>query len=155
MEPDGQMRNVTNFLQLNVSKTELCFLSCLLQGTTQGVCVCEEHCVSSCAGKLIRTNHRLMGTYVQLMPTIVQKRISEYESKMPQGALPEPGLNPGLPAPDVSPGVPTPEVSPGVPAPDVPPNTSEGKPTLPAVEVPLTSGHGDSTTSVDSLTQQR
>uniref|UniRef100_V9KTN7 Mitochondrial import inner membrane translocase subunit Tim9 B n=1 Tax=Callorhinchus milii TaxID=7868 RepID=V9KTN7_CALMI len=155
MEPDGQMRNLRDFLLVYNKMTEICFNKCISNLNYRSVTVQEEHCVSSCAGKLIRTNHRLMGTYVQLMPTIVQKRISEYESKMPQGALPEPGLNPGLPAPDVSPGVPTPEVTPGVPAPDVPPNTSEGKPTLPAVEVPLTSRHGDSTTSVDSLTQQR
>ena len=37
--------------------------------------------MDSCAGKLIRSNHRLMGTYVQLMPKMVQRRMEEMESK--------------------------------------------------------------------------
>lgn len=37
--------------------------------------------MDSCAGKLIRSNHRLMGTYVQLMPRMVQRRMEEMESK--------------------------------------------------------------------------
>ncbi|KAL0182548.1 hypothetical protein M9458_021923, partial [Cirrhinus mrigala] len=42
-----------------------------------------------CAGKLIRTNHRLMGTYVQLMPAMVQKRMQEMESKAAEVAKAE------------------------------------------------------------------
>lgn len=37
--------------------------------------------MDSCAGKLIRSNHRLMGTYVQLMPGMVQRRMEEMEKK--------------------------------------------------------------------------
>lgn len=37
--------------------------------------------MDNCAGKLIRSNHRLMGTYVQLMPRMVQRRMEEMESK--------------------------------------------------------------------------
>lgn len=37
--------------------------------------------MDSCAGKLIRSNHRLMSTYVQLMPKMVQRRMEEMESK--------------------------------------------------------------------------
>lgn len=37
--------------------------------------------MDNCAGKLIRSNHRLMGTYVQLMPRMVQRRLEEMESK--------------------------------------------------------------------------
>lgn len=37
--------------------------------------------MDSCAGKLIRSNHRLMGTYVNLMPAMVQRRMEELESK--------------------------------------------------------------------------
>lgn len=46
----------------------------------------EERCVDSCAGKLIRSNHRLMGTYVQLMPRMVQRRLDEMESKAAENA---------------------------------------------------------------------
>uniref|UniRef100_A0A8C6PKQ4 Translocase of inner mitochondrial membrane 10B n=1 Tax=Nothobranchius furzeri TaxID=105023 RepID=A0A8C6PKQ4_NOTFU len=52
----------------------------------------NERCVDSCAGKLIRSNHRLMGTYVQLMPKMVQRRMEEMESKIcKQPTLPGPG----------------------------------------------------------------
>lgn len=46
----------------------------------------QERCVDNCAGKLIRSNHRLMGTYVQLMPRMVQRRMEEMESKMAENA---------------------------------------------------------------------
>lgn len=42
--------------------------------------------MDSCAGKLIRSNHRLMGTYVQLMPRMVQRRMEEMESKAAESA---------------------------------------------------------------------
>lgn len=42
--------------------------------------------MDSCAGKLIRSNHRLMGTYVQLMPRMVQRRMEEMESKATEAA---------------------------------------------------------------------
>ena len=38
--------------------------------------------MDNCAGKLIRANNRLMGTYVQLMPKMVQKRMDEMQSKV-------------------------------------------------------------------------
>uniref|UniRef100_A0A3Q3VYR3 Mitochondrial import inner membrane translocase subunit Tim10 B n=1 Tax=Mola mola TaxID=94237 RepID=A0A3Q3VYR3_MOLML len=46
----------------------------------------RERCVDSCAGKLIRANHRVMGTYVQLMPRMVQRRMEEMESKAAESA---------------------------------------------------------------------
>lgn len=46
----------------------------------------QERCVDNCAGKLIRANHRLMGTYVQLMPRMVQRRMEEMESKAAENA---------------------------------------------------------------------
>lgn len=46
----------------------------------------EERCVDNCAGKLIRSNHRLMATYVQLMPRMVQRRMEELESKAAETA---------------------------------------------------------------------
>uniref|UniRef100_A0A8C6SXW5 Translocase of inner mitochondrial membrane 10 homolog B (yeast) n=1 Tax=Neogobius melanostomus TaxID=47308 RepID=A0A8C6SXW5_9GOBI len=46
----------------------------------------NERCVDSCAGKLIRSNHRLMATYVQLMPRMVQRRMEEMEIKAAENA---------------------------------------------------------------------
>lgn len=42
--------------------------------------------MDNCAGKLIRSNHRLMATYVQLMPRMVQRRMEEIESKAAENA---------------------------------------------------------------------
>lgn len=42
--------------------------------------------MDNCAGKLIRSNHRLMNTYVQLMPRMVQRRMEEMESKAAENA---------------------------------------------------------------------
>lgn len=42
--------------------------------------------MDNCAGKLIRSNHSMMGTYVQLMPRMVQRRMEEMESKAAENA---------------------------------------------------------------------
>lgn len=51
----------------------------------------QEACLDGCAGKLVHSNHRLMGAYVQLMPSIVQRRISDYEAPAAQAV---PGSSP-------------------------------------------------------------
>uniref|UniRef100_A0A8C9G1R4 Mitochondrial import inner membrane translocase subunit Tim10 B n=1 Tax=Pavo cristatus TaxID=9049 RepID=A0A8C9G1R4_PAVCR len=58
----------------------------------------SEQCLDGCAGKLIRANHRLMGAYVALMPSIVQRRSARLEDSAEHTA-------PGGPeaAPDSSP----------------------------------------------------
>lgn len=52
----------------------------------------QEACLDGCAGKLVRSNHRLMAAYVQLMPSLVQRRIADYEAAgrdpAPPAALP-------------------------------------------------------------------
>ncbi len=56
--------------------------------------------MDNCAGKLIRSNHRLMGTYVQLMPKMVQRRMEEMESKAAEAAT---AAQAGAPAAEASP----------------------------------------------------
>uniref|UniRef100_A0A803SVH9 Translocase of inner mitochondrial membrane 10B n=1 Tax=Anolis carolinensis TaxID=28377 RepID=A0A803SVH9_ANOCA len=34
-----------------------------------------ESCLEGCAGKLVRSNQRLMAAYVRLMPALVQRRL--------------------------------------------------------------------------------
>lgn len=58
------------------------------------VCPLQERCVDSCAAKLIRSNHRLMGTYVNLMPAMVQRRMEELESKNTDAAKAPDALGP-------------------------------------------------------------
>nr|XP_009680675.1 PREDICTED: mitochondrial import inner membrane translocase subunit Tim10 B [Struthio camelus australis] len=43
-------------------------------------------CLDSCAGKLVHSNHRLMSAYVALMPSIVQRRASDYEASAAQAS---------------------------------------------------------------------
>ncbi|XP_016383905.1 mitochondrial import inner membrane translocase subunit Tim10 B-like [Sinocyclocheilus rhinocerous] len=81
MDPAGQLRNLRDFLLVYNRMTEICFQRCTSNFNYRNLTMDEERCVDSCAGKLIRTNHHLMGTYVQLMPAMVQKRMQEMESK--------------------------------------------------------------------------
>ncbi|XP_044078593.1 mitochondrial import inner membrane translocase subunit Tim10 B [Siniperca chuatsi] len=86
MDPDQQLRNLRDFLLVYNRMTEICFQRCSSNFNYRNLTMDEERCVDSCAGKLIRTNHRLMGTYVQLMPRMVQRRMEEMESKAAENA---------------------------------------------------------------------
>ncbi|XP_042355479.1 mitochondrial import inner membrane translocase subunit Tim10 B [Plectropomus leopardus] len=86
MDPDQQLRNLRDFLMVYNRMTEICFQRCTSNFNYRNLTMDEEHCVDSCAGKLIRTNHRLMGTYVQLMPRMMQRRMEEMESKAAENA---------------------------------------------------------------------
>ncbi|XP_048454244.1 mitochondrial import inner membrane translocase subunit Tim10 B [Rhincodon typus] len=79
MEPE--IRNLRDFLLVYNKMTETCFNKCVTNLNYRSITLTEENCINNCAGKLIHTNHRLMSSYVQLMPTIVQRRISDYEAK--------------------------------------------------------------------------
>ncbi|XP_051972557.1 mitochondrial import inner membrane translocase subunit Tim10 B-like [Xyrauchen texanus] len=87
MDPDGQLRNLRDFLLVYNRMTEMCFQRCTSNYNYRNLTMDEEYCVDNCAGKLIRTNHRLMGMYVQLMPAMVQKRMQEMESKAAEVAI--------------------------------------------------------------------
>ncbi|KAK9536591.1 hypothetical protein VZT92_006360 [Zoarces viviparus] len=86
MDTDQQLRNLRDFLLVYNRMTETCFQRCSSNFNYRNLTMDEEKCVDSCAGKLIRTNHRLMGTYVQLMPRMVQRRMEEMESKAAESA---------------------------------------------------------------------
>ncbi|TNN79012.1 Mitochondrial import inner membrane translocase subunit Tim10 B [Liparis tanakae] len=81
MDPDGQLRNLRDFLLVYNRMTEICFDRCSSNFNYRSLTMDEDKCVDSCAGKLIRSNHRLMSTYVQLMPKMVQRRMEEMETK--------------------------------------------------------------------------
>ncbi|XP_045895253.1 mitochondrial import inner membrane translocase subunit Tim10 B [Micropterus dolomieu] len=86
MDPDQQLRNLRDFLLVYNRMTEICFQRCTSNFNYRNLTMDEERCVDNCAGKLIRSNHRLMGTYVQLMPRMVQRRMEEMESKAAENA---------------------------------------------------------------------
>ncbi|XP_020495507.2 mitochondrial import inner membrane translocase subunit Tim10 B [Labrus bergylta] len=86
MDPDQQLRNLKDFLLVYNRMTEICFQRCTSNFNYRNLTMDEERCVDSCAGKLIRSNHRLMGTYVQLMPRMMQRRMDEIESKAAENA---------------------------------------------------------------------
>lgn len=82
MEPDQQLRNLRDFLLVYNRMTEICFQRCTSNFNYRNLTMDEDRCVDNCAGKLIRSNHRLMGSYVQLMPKMVQRRMDEMQSKV-------------------------------------------------------------------------
>ncbi|XP_061485274.1 mitochondrial import inner membrane translocase subunit Tim10 B [Rhineura floridana] len=75
-----QLRSLRDFLLVYNQMTEQCFQRCVSNLNYRTLTRDEEACLDSCAGKLVRSNHRLMAAYVQLMPSIVQRRISDYEA---------------------------------------------------------------------------
>uniref|UniRef100_A0A8C3P7G2 Mitochondrial import inner membrane translocase subunit n=1 Tax=Chrysemys picta bellii TaxID=8478 RepID=A0A8C3P7G2_CHRPI len=97
-------KQLRDFLLVYNRMTELCFQRCISNLNYRAPTREEEACLDGCAGKLVHSNHRLMGAYVQLMPSIVQRRISDYEAAAAQvapGSSPSPA--PG-PAEDPEPG---------------------------------------------------
>lgn len=89
MDPDQQLRNLKDFLLVYNRMTEICFQRCGSNFNYRNLTMDEERCLDNCAGKLIRSNHRLMNTYVQLMPKMVQRRMDELESKAAENAKAE------------------------------------------------------------------
>lgn len=55
----------------------------------------QEACLDGCAGKLVRSSHRLMAAYVQLMPSIVQRRTADCETPGPEGTPGSVAAGPG------------------------------------------------------------
>ncbi|XP_075887743.1 mitochondrial import inner membrane translocase subunit Tim10 B isoform X1 [Nelusetta ayraudi] len=127
MDPDQQMRNLRDFLLVYNRMTEICFQRCSSNFNYRNLTMDEERCVDNCAGKLIRSNHRLMGTYVQLMPRMVQRRLEEMESKVK--AAEAAALPPAAEAPQAS------ESS--ITLAPLPQGTLSVTDTVPEVQVPL------------------
>ncbi|KAM6145709.1 mitochondrial import inner membrane translocase subunit Tim10 B [Phoenicopterus ruber ruber] len=79
-EHQQQLRNLRDFLLVYNRMTELCFRHCVSNLNYRLLTGREETCLDSCAGKLVHSNHRLMSAYVALMPSIMQRRVSDYEA---------------------------------------------------------------------------
>ncbi|NWS63592.1 T10B translocase, partial [Chunga burmeisteri] len=73
-----------DFLLVYNRMTELCFRHCVSNLNYRLLTGREETCLDSCAGKLVHSNHRLMSAYVALMPSIMQRRVSDYEASVAQ-----------------------------------------------------------------------
>ncbi|XP_075707382.1 mitochondrial import inner membrane translocase subunit Tim10 B [Rhinoderma darwinii] len=81
-----QLRNLRDFLLVYNKMTEQCFSRCAKNLNYRTLTMEEEQCLDSCASKLIRSNHRLMASYVALMPGLVQRRMTEYENQNKESA---------------------------------------------------------------------
>ncbi|NXV53639.1 T10B translocase, partial [Uria aalge] len=80
-----------DFLLVYNRMTELCFQHCVSNLNYRLLTGSEERCLDGCAGKLVHANHRLMRAYVALMPSIMQRRVADYEaSAAPAGQAPAP-----------------------------------------------------------------
>ncbi|NWV72362.1 T10B translocase, partial [Malurus elegans] len=113
-----QLRSLRDFLLVYNRMTELCFRHCvcnlnyrLLTGRevsgAQGAggrvsprpvtpSLPQESCLDSCAARLVRANHRLMGAYVGLVPALLQRRAAEHGAPVGPSALPaSPDSDPG------------------------------------------------------------
>ncbi|XP_057674778.1 mitochondrial import inner membrane translocase subunit Tim10 B [Corythoichthys intestinalis] len=102
MDQEQQLRNLRDFLLVYNRMTEICFQRCTSNFNYRNLTMDEERCVDSCAGKLIRSNHRLMATYVQLMPRMMQRRMEEIEKKAAENAKEAEVATAGSLAPEIS-----------------------------------------------------
>ncbi|XP_060130008.1 mitochondrial import inner membrane translocase subunit Tim10 B [Zootoca vivipara] len=93
-----QLRGLRDFLLAYNQMTELCFQRCVSNLNYRTLTGEEESCLDGCAGKLVRSNHRLMAAYVRLMPSLVQRRISDYEAAGQEAAQEAALLPPTEPA---------------------------------------------------------
>ncbi|NXR17119.1 T10B translocase, partial [Cinclus mexicanus] len=108
-----QLRSLRDFLLVYNRMTELCFRHCvcnlnyrLLTGREVSGAqwaagrvsprvspdplpsLPQESCLDSCAARLVRANHRLMGAYVGLVPAMLQRRAAEYGAPTGPSGLP-------------------------------------------------------------------
>ncbi|XP_027565185.1 mitochondrial import inner membrane translocase subunit Tim10 B [Neopelma chrysocephalum] len=91
-----QLRSLRDFLLVYNRMTELCFRHCVCSLNYRLLTGREESCLDSCAARLVRANHRLMGAYVGLVPALLQRRAAEHSAA---GASDPPGPAPGPAAP--------------------------------------------------------
>ncbi|XP_063249456.1 mitochondrial import inner membrane translocase subunit Tim10 B isoform X1 [Prinia subflava] len=89
-----QLRSVStwaglrDFLLVYNRMTELCFRHCVCNLNYRLLTGREESCLDSCAARLVRANHRLMGAYVGLVPALLQRRAAEHGAPAGPAALP-------------------------------------------------------------------
>ncbi|KAM3678334.1 mitochondrial import inner membrane translocase subunit Tim10 B isoform 2-T2 [Ammospiza maritima maritima] len=98
-----QLRSLRDFLLVYNRMTELCFRHCVCSLNYRLLTGREESCLDSCAARLVRANHRLMGAYVGLVPALLQRRAAEHAAAAgtaapPAAAEPAPGPAEGAPA---------------------------------------------------------
>lgn len=86
----------------------------------------QETCLDACAAKLVHSNHRLMSAYVALMPSIMQRRVSDYEASAAQAS--QNSAQAGSAAPTAAPAAGGPRASPDVPAAPGPGGALQGAP---------------------------
>ncbi|XP_031957210.1 mitochondrial import inner membrane translocase subunit Tim10 B [Corvus cornix cornix] len=98
-----QLRSLRDFLLVYNRMTELCFRHCVCNLNYRLLTGREESCLDSCAARLVRANHRLMGAYVGLVPALLQRRAAEHgtAAQLPGlPASPDPAPGPAEPSPD-------------------------------------------------------
>ncbi|XP_057874287.1 mitochondrial import inner membrane translocase subunit Tim10 B [Melospiza georgiana] len=96
-----QLRSLRDFLLVYNRMTELCFRHCVCNLNYRLLTGREESCLDSCAARLVRANHRLMGAYVGLVPALLQRRAAEHAAAAGPAAPPavnEPAPGPAEPA---------------------------------------------------------
>ncbi|RLV86688.1 hypothetical protein DV515_00015810 [Chloebia gouldiae] len=98
-----RLRPLRDFLLVYNRMTELCFRHCVCNLNYRLLTGREESCLDSCAARLVRANHRLMGAYVGLVPALLQRRAAEHGAPagppaLPASAGPAPGPVEGAPA---------------------------------------------------------
>ncbi|XP_015598243.1 mitochondrial import inner membrane translocase subunit Tim10 B-like [Cephus cinctus] len=72
-----QIRNFKDFLLLYNQISDTCFRRCANTFNSRDISPDEEFCINNCAQKHINANHRVMEVFMEVQPTLVNKRIEE------------------------------------------------------------------------------
>ncbi|XP_014479397.1 PREDICTED: mitochondrial import inner membrane translocase subunit Tim10 B-like [Dinoponera quadriceps] len=72
-----QLRNFKDFLLLYNQISETCFKRCANTFLTREITANEDLCISNCAQKYIRANHKIMEVFMEVQPIMVRKRMEE------------------------------------------------------------------------------
>merc|ERR1712062_126354 len=75
------MRNFREFLEIYNKTTEKCFRQCVVDFNHRDVSPTEDKCINECTSKLVNTNHRILATFMEEQPRIIERKTAEAQKQ--------------------------------------------------------------------------
>ncbi|XP_015924643.1 mitochondrial import inner membrane translocase subunit Tim10 B isoform X2 [Parasteatoda tepidariorum] len=70
-----------DFLYIYNKMAETCFNQCIENFNGRQLTPTEESCIEKCSSKGVAVNHRLMMSYMEIQPEIMNKRVEEMQKQ--------------------------------------------------------------------------
>lgn len=68
------IRQFREFLEIYNKTTEKCFRQCVVDFNHRDVSPTEDKCINECTSKLVNTNHRILATFMEEQPRIIERK---------------------------------------------------------------------------------